>query len=88
MPEGTLTAGWNRISLQFVLHPTQDARQQIDEKGAWTLLRSEAYLSLAFARLPLFTALARFPGSFAEEKLLHLDADSPFPSRSLRRFPS
>ena len=81
VPEDALATGWNRISLRFVLHPTPGTPHLLDnDKATWTVQRSESYLSLAFERLPLFSALARLPQSLVEEKLLHPDADSPFAS--------
>ena len=76
VPEEALAAGWNKVSLQLVLHPIRGASRDLDQQPGWTVRRAESYLSLAFERLPLFPALARFPQSFAEERLLRPDADS------------
>jgi hypothetical protein len=78
VPGETFVAGWNKVSIQFKLHPVQVAGLPAFRDARWVLRRSECFLSLAFARLPLFPELARFPQSLAEEKLLRPDVDSPF----------
>jgi hypothetical protein len=68
VPDTSLIHGWNRISLRFVLKKSIGGPQ---EPGTWTIRRSDSYLGLVYLRSPLFPELARFPGSVAEEKLLH-----------------
>jgi len=66
LPEGSLHAGWNKVSLQL-----RRADPELRKPCDWYVRGSESYLEISFERMPLFSELARFPRSMMEEKLLH-----------------
>jgi hypothetical protein len=70
VPAGVLRSGWNKVAVQLNLQPS---KPQIDKERNWLVRRSECYLEANGERIPLFSELVRFPGSLAEEKLLHPD---------------
>lgn len=78
VPREVLSAGWNKVSLRFTLHPAKDVSRDVLEKASWTLRSSESFLEVAFERQFLFPELARFPHTLTEEKLLHPDRSAPF----------
>jgi len=68
--ENGLVRGWNRVSVGFLRKRPSTGAGAANEPGTWTVRRSDSYLAVAYERLPMFPELQRFPGSFAEEKLL------------------
>jgi Bacterial cellulose synthase subunit len=68
VPPESLAAGWNRISLEWSL--PQAASREVLRSAAWSIWRFDSHLKVVYQRVPLFTELARFPASLAEEKLL------------------
>jgi hypothetical protein len=78
IPEPVLAGGWNKFSLRFALQQPGGSDPTPQGESSWELLRAESFVSLAFERQALFPELARFPHTFAEERLLQPDTDSPF----------
>ncbi len=68
IPEGLAQPGWNRISLEFT--PAANISRDSLKRGGWVLQKPDCNLALSYSRLPSFPELARFPATFAEEKLL------------------
>ncbi|HEY2952383.1 MAG TPA: cellulose biosynthesis cyclic di-GMP-binding regulatory protein BcsB [Verrucomicrobiae bacterium] len=77
VPERNLSAGWNRISLQFQLKTEQAVNPPAENTSLWTMQKSDNYLTICYDRLPLFPELQRFPHSLAEERLLHVETAAP-----------
>ena len=77
VPERSLIAGWNRVSLRFQLQTGQAVNPAAENTSAWTMQKSDNYLTISYDRLPLFPELQRFPHSLAEERLLRPEATAP-----------
>lgn len=78
VPASVVAREWNKVSLRFGGGQSADAASSSDVARTWTLRQPECFLSLAYARQPLFPELTRFPHPLAEEKLLRPGVASPF----------
>lgn len=72
IPPGSLSPGWNRISVKCLLQTTQVPCRDVDNPASWVEIGEGSVLKVAYSDQALFPEMQRFPESITEPQLMQM----------------